>query len=70
MNPEPKSDSLHAVITRFMRVIQPPRVGGVRVFGAMDIAPLDCLDKPGNDEVVGAITFLLQISIIHDKTYP
>jgi hypothetical protein len=35
-----------------MRVIQPPRVGGAgESFGAMDIAPLDCPDKPGNDGV-------------------
>jgi hypothetical protein len=52
--PELKSSSLNAVITRFMRVIQQPRVGGAeRVsFGAMDIAPLDCLDEPGNDGAV------------------
>jgi hypothetical protein len=36
-----------------MRVIQSPRVGGAKEsFGAMDIAPLDCPDKPGNDGVV------------------
>jgi hypothetical protein len=46
--------SLQFVITRFMRVIQPPRVGGAReFFGAIDIAPLDCPDTPGNDGVVG-----------------
>jgi hypothetical protein len=48
--PELKSGSLNPVITRFMRVIQQPRVGGAEEsFGAMDIAPLDCPDKPGND---------------------
>jgi hypothetical protein len=48
--PERQSGSLHTVITRFMRVIQPPRVGGAKESsGAMDIAPLDCPDKPGND---------------------
>jgi len=54
INPELKSGSLNPVITRFMRVVQRPRVGGPkRVFGAMDIAPLDCPDKPGNDGVAG-----------------
>jgi hypothetical protein len=41
--------SLNIVITRFMRVIQQP--SRRRVLGAMDIAPLDCPDKPGNDGV-------------------
>jgi hypothetical protein len=50
--PELKSDSLTTVITRFMRVIQQPRVGGAEEsLGAIDIAPLDCPDKPGNDGV-------------------
>jgi hypothetical protein len=36
-----------------MRVIKAPRVGGAREsFGALDIARLDCPDKPGNDELV------------------
>ena len=50
-----KQQSLNPVITRFMRVIQQPRVGGGgRVsFGAMDIAPLDCPDRSGNDGVAG-----------------
>jgi hypothetical protein len=48
-----KSGSLHTVITRFMRVIQQPRVCGAKdPLGVMDIAPLDCPDKPGNDGVV------------------
>jgi hypothetical protein len=45
--------SLNTVITRFMRVIQQRRVGGKEdSLGAMDIALLDCPDKPGNDGVV------------------
>jgi hypothetical protein len=52
--PELESSSLNPVITRFMRVIQQPRVCGAKeCLSAMDIALLDCPDTPGNDGVAG-----------------
>jgi hypothetical protein len=47
----------NSVITRFMRVIQQPRVCvAEESLGAMDIAPLDCPDKPGNDDGGGMVS--------------